>query len=149
MPEHEFLRGMKGGPKQKWIREHRDLIMDYCEAFGAEDTCKEFYMKSDTLIHLYRDQHQEMPYTTADRALDVAKMGVAGVRELRGNLNRVEGKLENIEYEVAHQVADLLIEPWLHAANKIKLDLEEKRRIHARIRETRLIDVEGRDDSNF
>jgi hypothetical protein len=129
MTAHDFLIGMKGGDKHMWLRNHWDLVRNYCETFGLEEGCKEFYTKREVLERLFKSEHREVPYTVADRALDVSKMNHAGIQELRGRINQVEGKLDNIEYEVAHHVADLVLKPWIAAAQMVNKDLEEKRRL--------------------
>lgn len=44
--------GVKGGPKQKWIKEHEALILDYLSIFGAKDTMRRFNLKKTTVQRL-------------------------------------------------------------------------------------------------
>lgn len=48
-------RGVKGGVKQKWIKEHEALITGYLDMFGLEATMQQFNLTKPTVLRLQRE----------------------------------------------------------------------------------------------
>lgn len=88
----DSLSNMKGGNKQKWVRENRPMIVWYHDMFGREATLTNFHLTDYTLDYLltHSDRPQGWQMTKPDKALAMAQIADAGISELRARINTLE-----------------------------------------------------------
>jgi len=58
------LDELKGGPKDKWIKEHKALILDCLGIFGRDWVMNNFRLKPDTLERIVHSGYKGNPATT-------------------------------------------------------------------------------------
>lgn len=117
------LNGVSGGEKRHWIDNNLDGIKWYCEQFGVEDTCKRFKMERETLERAFKRQGRPMPYTAADRAMDMAILVKQSVVDLRGRVYNLEHDRDVILREVTVKLLDALSE----SAKRVSKEVESGR----------------------
>lgn len=123
---YPFHKGLRGGKKQMWLRVNRDLVMRYCEQFGAEDTCEHFNMQRETLDKLYKQKNKEVPFTKADRAMALAEIAKAASLETKKEVKLLRKDFSEFQDNVARQVAKKVLVPWIQAAVKVSEELEHQ-----------------------
>ena len=94
---HPGVKGLSGGPKQAWLRMHREEVLDFFHKHGPDDCMQRFNMRQYTLeAFLIPRQMNYQSMTVADRALYKAEQAIDSYREIRHRLNDMETQLEEI-----------------------------------------------------
>lgn len=94
---HSDCRNLSGGDKQKWLRMHREEVLDYYHKYGPDACLQRFNMRQYTLeAFLIPRQINYQGMTIADRALYKAEQACESYREIRHRLNDMETQLEEI-----------------------------------------------------
>jgi len=129
----EFRPDMKGGTKQKWLRENHELVMSFWRQYGDIATIHQFHLKYDTLQNiLLRDSeyksryHENEALRQKDRAEIMAQMAQAGVAELRGEVRELKESYSRFVPAVAGEISDKFLAPLLRLALKLPVELDEK-----------------------
>ena len=113
--DKEF-RDMKGGAGHKWIREHRQLILDYLDLFGEEDTLAKFKLKPDTLERIKLSDepaHLRERLSMAEKASLKADISEAGVAQLRKEVRELKEQFIAFQDAVSSQVAHKFLLPLI------------------------------------
>lgn len=84
------LAKLKGGKKEKWIRENRDLIVALNDQLGFDTTAEILYMKAGTLSRaLVRAEGYHRPVITeANKAMNRAVLNENKINDVIKELNR-------------------------------------------------------------
>lgn len=90
------LRGLKGGKKQAWVRQHLELIWQLHENIGFEATRQLLCMKVDTLYSALKraERAQKPAITTAERSLLVSERAELSADEAIKRVNELEARLD-------------------------------------------------------
>lgn len=90
------LRGLKAGPKQKWLRLHRSEVERYYFRYGPELTMAEFNLKQDTLERfLKRKGDDERITRLSENDKWVLRIANEGLRDVKRRLLVVEEFIED------------------------------------------------------
>lgn len=120
------LKGVSGGSKHIVIKQYLSLIMQYCDAFGPEETCRRFNMERDTLKRWYSRTHKEVPLTKSDRAMALAEIARESSNELAKEVRQLRKEFSEFKSSVASQVASKILVPWIESAIRLTKELEIK-----------------------
>lgn len=94
---HPDVRNISGGPKQQWLRMHRDEVLDYYHKYGPDACMQRFNMRQYTLTNfLVAKPINYKSFTDVDKALLKSEQAMESYRELRHRLNDVEAQLEEM-----------------------------------------------------
>lgn len=95
---HSGVVGLAGGPKQKWLREHRQEVLNYYNENGPEATMQRFRMKQFTFSNfLGKPAPDYQKFTKADRALCISEMAMDSAREANRKAAIVERQLSAMQ----------------------------------------------------
>lgn len=90
----EYLKGLSGGRKEMWLRENRQLVMNYFMEHGREATLERFMMEEDTLDRfLHRDEIHIDNYSKAERAVYISQTAIDMARESARRCTELEARL--------------------------------------------------------
>lgn len=93
---HSEVIGLAGGPKQKWLREHRQEVMAYYHEHGPNSTMDRYNMRQTTLQNFFTGKPVNYEkLTKADRALAISQMAIEGTREVRHRVAEIERQYEH------------------------------------------------------
>ena len=59
--ELDQLARLKGGPKHMWLKQHRDLVLQFHQEFGDQATKQTFHLQEDTLHNLLTSHLSRLP----------------------------------------------------------------------------------------
>jgi len=116
---------LKGGPKHKWLIEHKDLVIQFQQEFGPEATRETFHLKETTLHNLIGiSAYNHIPrLTKADRALAQVEILGANIQDLRQEIRTLRQIFERFQFSVGQQLVEKFFMPLLQSGIKISDDL--------------------------
>ncbi len=133
------LAGLSRGEKHQFIRMHRETIIDFCDLFGDDATCRLFHLQVKTLERIkgrpadreYKKvTHAEAALLKADTALQVLsklesrvahlEVKVTEIAELRREVAELKATFNSFVGDTAERVSTVLIMPLLQALSKHK-----------------------------
>lgn len=122
------LAELKGGEKHKFLREHRQTILDLEETFGRDFVKGHFCIKEETLDAILRFEPSTFisKFTKSDRALAKAEIAEQAVKELRQEIKELRQQFATFQESVGTQLAKKFLIPLLQSAIKIDESLIEK-----------------------
>lgn len=119
--ESRELAGLSGGKKQLWLRNNRQLILDYYREFGEAETCEKFNLKKDTLDRIINREASRQRYVSQDdfeKALTRVDIAESGVRSLRREVRDIRYEYYSATDRIAvrvetviHRLAQLITGP--------------------------------------
>ena len=108
------VSGLSGGPKQKWLREHRQEVMSYYNEHDPDATMKRYNIRPMTLDNFLREKqiHQDK-LSKADKAVIRAEIVEQGLREVRHEVAEMKKQYEEFVPLIANQLTDKFFIPLL------------------------------------
>lgn len=109
------VKSLTGGPKHKFLKEHRETILNCADIFGDDWVKREFNLGAhyqDTLDQLRRrtDGKGTSAPSKADRAFDLAVIARAGNAELRQEVREMREEFGQLVQVVVAQLAGRIIQ---------------------------------------
>lgn len=123
-----FNLGMSGGKKAMWLRQNRQLVLDYYAQFSEALTLSQFNLKQSTLNSLLNREGIEKRDTRQDRAEALAEIALESSRETKREVRELQSQYEQFTEIVCQQLIDRFFLPLLKSVIKIKPSLELKPR---------------------
>lgn len=126
----ELHKGMRGGRKQMWLREHRALVLEYLNAYGPEETIKHFNMKRSTLDSLVNrvEPWNPTPFAKAEKALQQIEILREQVYDTNARQRYMEVQFGQFAETVSDQISRKFLAPLLRHTIKLpkSLEIEQK-----------------------
>lgn len=125
---YDELEGLIGGPKQMWLRQHRDEVLEFYEKEGAEATRERFHLKQYTLDSLLKDKRKPFApeLTRYDRLELKVNMAQAALEDLRAEVKQLQEAFSLFQESVGEQIKQNFFLPLLQAGIKLPASLELK-----------------------
>jgi hypothetical protein len=121
------LRGTSGGRKQMWLKQHRDMVLDFCATFGREATMEQFSMKGDTLDSLIDSRRQEdLSFKIADRAIVKTEQTDVRVRELSREVGELKASYTRFTEVIGDELANKFFMPLFQLVIQLPEELRPK-----------------------
>lgn len=112
--------GIKGGVKQRWIREHQAMILDCLDVLGAEKTMQLFTLSRPTLNRIVREGSRDrLPANDKEVILRYVASLNEEITENRREINDMKKDYNQFTAVVADNLAKNFFEPLLKSAIKL------------------------------
>ncbi|MFC1988559.1 hypothetical protein ACFLVJ_01840 [Chloroflexota bacterium] len=124
--ELDQLTELKGGRKHMWLKQHKEIVLDFCEEFGEAQTRKTFCLTENTLQNLTTSKTKTQvsnQLSKADKAIARADIAEAGVYELRKEVRELRQLIESFQQSVGEQLVNKFFLPLLQAGLSVDHDL--------------------------
>lgn len=124
------LAGLKGGPKQMWLRQHSEEVIDYYYKYGEDATINRFILTertSETLLRIrgfYKNKPVVFHLTPLDKLETRLGISEENVRELRGEVAELKRAFALFQQGVANQITKKLLIPLLQQGIEPNPELE-------------------------
>ena len=109
----KFYKGMNGGEKAMWLRQNRQLVLDYYDQFGEPLTLRQFNLKPSTLDSLFKRQGIDKEDIRHYRAEALAKIAMEGANEARRDVRELKAQFGLFTELVSRQLIDNFFVPLL------------------------------------
>lgn len=97
MPDKR-IKGLSGGSKQLWLRQHRPEVLSYLSSNGPEATMQQFAMKPDTFERFLNARVKDYGrLTKSDRALLISQSAIEIARDTRDKTRQLEDRIDRME----------------------------------------------------
>lgn len=99
------LARLKGGEKHKWLREHRQTVLELEAELGREFVKECFCLKEETLEALlqYEPNTPAHRLTKSDRALAKAEINEQAIKDLRKEIKELRGEFATFQESASSQ----------------------------------------------
>lgn len=107
----ERVAELRGGQKAMWLRQHRNLVVEFYNEFGEDETKQRFCFTHDTLEGLlkYERRSFQPKFSTADKALLTAQIAEEGVRQCRREIEELKESYALFKESVSEQIGKKII----------------------------------------
>lgn len=119
---------LNGGKKHLWLRQNRQLVLDYCRQFGKEATLERFNMRKYTLDNMLVAEASEQQYAGKDDIERVAlktEITDAGVKELKHEIKELKAEYSKFTESVSSQLVSKFFYPLLLSVINLPDDMKE------------------------
>lgn len=123
-------RRLKGGVKGVWLKQNRQLVVDYWRHFGDADTCKQFSMRPEVLRDLIQGGVEDPRAVRLPRRSDdiekvqlMAEASQAAVAELRRDIRGLKEDYIQFTELVSESIATKLLKPLLSMIIRLPDDM--------------------------
>ena len=123
--ELDKLATIKDGQKHMWLKQHRELVLEFHQEFGEEATKQTFHLTGTTLHNLksYPTNTHNYKLTKVDRALAQAEIVRTDIQELRQEVRSLKQLFERFQLSVGEQLIEKFFKPLLQKGIEIDFDL--------------------------
>ena len=123
--ELDKLATIKGGQKHMWLKQHRELVLEFHQEFGEEATKQTFHLTVTTLHNLlsYPINTRNVKLTKVDRALAQAEIVRTDIQELRQEVGSLKQLFERFQLSVGEQLIEKFFKPLLQKGIEVDSDL--------------------------
>jgi len=109
----KFYKGMNGGEKAMWLKQNRQLVLDYYDQFSESLTLRQFNLKPSTLDSFLKRQGLDKKDTRYDRAEALAEIATEGANEARREVRELKAEYSLFTELVSRQLIDNFFLPLL------------------------------------
>jgi len=104
-----------------WLKQHRELVLEFHQEFGEEATKQTFHLTGTTLHNLmtYPANTRNYKLTKVDRALAQGEIVRADIQELRQEVRSLKQLFERFQLSVGEQLIEKFFKPLLQAGIKV------------------------------